>query len=74
MSVQLASWEVRYGSGTCERMNSDTQANFSLSGCESEGWYSQNSDVLKSSKVTLGDACEVIPIQLPVEKKHTKNT
>ena len=30
-----------------------------------EGKYLQNSDVLESSEVTLGDACEVIPIQLP---------
>lgn len=29
--------------------------------------YLQNSDVLESSEVTLGDACEVIPIQLPAK-------
>lgn len=34
---------------------------------EHEGEYLQNSDVLESGEVTLGDACEVIPIQLPVK-------
>lgn len=29
--------------------------------------YLQNSDVLESGEVTLGDACEVIPIQLPAK-------
>lgn len=32
-----------------------------------EGKYLQNSEVLESSKVTLGDACEIIPIQLPAK-------
>lgn len=31
------------------------------------GKYLQNSDVLESGEVTLGDACEVIPIQLPAK-------
>lgn len=35
---------------------------------EQEGKYLQNSEVLESSKVTLGDTCEVIPIQLPAKK------
>lgn len=34
---------------------------------EHEGKYLQNSNVLESSEVTLGDACEVIPIQLPAK-------
>lgn len=29
--------------------------------------YLQNSDVLEASEVGLGDACEVIPIQLPAK-------
>lgn len=32
-----------------------------------EGKYLQNSEVLQSSKVTLGDACEIISIQLPAK-------
>lgn len=31
------------------------------------GKYLQNSDVLQAGEVGLGDACEVIPIQLPAK-------
>lgn len=34
---------------------------------EHEAQYLQNSEVLQSSKVTLGDTCEIIPIQLPAK-------
>lgn len=34
---------------------------------ESERRHLQHSDVLESSEVTLGDACEVIPVQLPAK-------
>lgn len=30
-----------------------------------EGNYLQNTEVLESGEVALGDACEIIPIQLP---------
>lgn len=35
---------------------------------EHGGKYLQDSDVLESGEVALGDACEVIPIQLPAKK------
>lgn len=34
------------------------------------GEYLQDADVLESGEVALGDACEVIPIQLPAKDRH----
>lgn len=72
-SVQHVSCEVRYSSGMHEKRKSDTDMHHSYTyrhliiTHEREGKYLQNSDVLESSKVTLGDAGEVISIQLPAK-------
>ena len=69
MSVQLVSYKARYSPGMHEllklrhRHAPQMYKHFIITH-EHEGNYLQNSDVLEPGKVTLGDACEVISIQL----------